>query len=413
MTRSDVLGAAGLVCAALATFAGMWIVVPAPTRVLAYLGLVAGELSLWLVIVGVAGIVLGLLAVFGGRSHSAVPWGAVLLGLSATMLALVPPVQAFPVAAAQDIQLSPWRALAGSFSGNRFEGTVSTITYGSPDGRAVEFDAYVPLFPTEEGSGSTGGAGVGPDRTTSGPRQSGRPAVIVLHGGSWNGGKKSEYPRWNYWLAAQGYVVFDVEYRLSPQPNWQSAIGDVKCALGVVRRDGAKWGIDPGRIALLGRSAGAQLALLVAFTPGNAQVRPSCDIEDGAVSAAISLYGPTDLIYGYTHGANPRVISGPGTLRAYLGGTPETAPAAFALASPIEHIGSGTPPALLMHGGRDQFVLPAQMQRLEQHLAEKGRPHETVFLPYAQHGFDYFFDGWSGQITQAAVRRFLRQTLRP
>ena len=240
-----------------------------------------------------------------------------------------------------------------------------------------------------------------------------RPAVMVVHGGAWNGGKKSESPRWNHWLVAQGYVVFDVEYRLTPQPNWRTAAGDVKCALGVVSRDAAKWGIDPERIALLGRSAGAQLALLAAFTPGDAAITPSCPVQDSPVSAVVSLYGPTDLIYGYANGANPRVIEGPETLRAYLGGTPDTAANAFKLASPIEHVGSNTPPALLMHGGRDQFVLPAQMDRLAQRLAERGRPHETVFLPYAQHGFDYFFDGWSGQITQAVVGRFLRQALNP
>ena len=144
MTRPDALGTAGLVLATLAAFSAIWIMVPAPARILAYLALVAGELSAWLVIMGIAGIVLGLLAVFGGASHGVVAWGAVVLGVCATAIALLPPFQALPVATAQGIGLSPWRALAGSFSGDHFDGTVSTITYASPDGQALQLDVYVP-----------------------------------------------------------------------------------------------------------------------------------------------------------------------------------------------------------------------------------------------------------------------------
>ena len=93
-----------------------------------------------------------------------------------------------------------------------------------------------------------------------------RPAIIVIHGGSWSSGDKSDFPRWNGWLVEHGFAIFDIQYRLAPQPNWQTATSDVKCAIGWVKRNADHYGVDPDRIALLGRSAGGHLALLAAYT---------------------------------------------------------------------------------------------------------------------------------------------------
>jgi acetyl esterase/lipase len=238
-----------------------------------------------------------------------------------------------------------------------------------------------------------------------------RPAVVVVHGGSWSGGDKTDFPQWDRWLVEQGYAVFDIQYRIAPQPNWQTAAADVKCAIGWVKRNAAAYNVDPERLALLGRSAGGHLALLAAYTPGDPALPPSCDAPDTTVQTVISLYGPADLVWGYNNPARPDVIDGPGTLRRFLGGTPESAADAFRIASPITHVSAATPPTLLLHGGRDQLVGQHHAELLSAALQEAGAQERTLFIPYGQHGFDYNFYGWSGQLIRPVIRNWLQTYL--
>jgi acetyl esterase/lipase len=303
---------------------------------------------------------------------------------------LVPPLQSWPVARENGLSLSLTRYLFGwrtAPNGN----PPQTHTFATVDGRPLLLDAYLP-------SGTASGL---------------RPALIVVHGGSWSGGDKSDFPQWDHWLTQQGFAVFDVQYRLAPQPNWQTATGDIKCAIGWVKRHAAQYGVDPQRIALLGRSAGGHLALLAAYTPDDPALPPSCAAADTSVRAVVSLYGPADLVWGYTHQANPDVIDGPGTLRRFLGGDPQTAAAAFTTAAPISHVGSRTPPTLLLHGQRDQLVGARHAELLAERLRAANVPHRTILIPYAQHGFDYNFDGWGAQIVQPVLLQFLQTYVAP
>jgi acetyl esterase/lipase len=150
---------------------------------------------------------------------------------------------------------------------------------------------------------------------------------------------------------------------------------------------------------------------LAAYTPGEAALAPSCDAPDTTVQGVVSFYGPTDLVWGYNNPANPDVIDGPGTLRRFLGGDPQSASTAFKVASPINHVGPTTPPTLLLHGGRDQLVGPQHMAFLAERLGAANVPHRTVLIPYGQHGFDFNFNGWSSQIVQPVLRQFLQQTI--
>ncbi len=73
----------------------------------------------------------------------------------------------------------------------------------------------------------------------------------------------------------------------------------------------------------------------------------------------------------------------------------------------LSHARENTPPTLLIHGGQDQLVRNENMTRLAEKLKEAGVPHKTVFIAYAQHGFDYNFNGFGSQISQAAILDFL------
>jgi acetyl esterase/lipase len=233
--------------------------------------------------------------------------------------------------------------------------------------------------------------------------------VVLVHGGGWSNGDKGEAPRFTEQLAAAGHAVFDVQYRLHPQPNWQTAVADVKCAVIWAKQHGREVGVnvDPARVALLGRSAGGQLALLAAYTAEDPELPSSCGPGDASVAALVAFYAPTDLPWGYELPANPRVYDTSEKLRQHLGGPPAKVADRYYKTSPVNRVTKGAPRTLLLHGARDQYVAVAHVERLLPKLQAAGVAHEAVILPYGQHGFDYISGGLGEQIAQAAVLKFL------
>jgi len=368
-----------------AALISVWIVIPAPLVILWIVAVGASEWSLWFGLLGLIGVILALWGLALGSRWPA--WLALGLAVLTMVFAAVPPLQSLPVARANNVRLS----LAQYIFGLPIQQTAQrqTVPFAAVDGQSLVLDVYTPSQPAA---------------TT-------RPAIIVIHGGSWSGGQKSDFPRWNQWLVDHGFVVFDIEYRLAPQPNWQTATADVKCAIGWVKQNAATYNVDAQRLALWGRSAGGHLALLAAYTPDEPALPPSCPISDTQVQAVVAFYGPADLLWGYTHPAKPDVIDGPGTLRRFLGGDPQAVPDAFRIGSPITHVGSATPPTLLLHGRRDNLVGARHSELLAEQLSVTNIPHQTVYIPYGQHGFDYNFNGWGSQIVQPVTLKFLQTYL--
>jgi len=381
------LSVLALLCSAVAFLFTVWIILPAPHYRLFEVAVAASEWSLWFGLLALAGVCLTLPTLFA-KGGTAVAWLAVVCGVAAIALSLVPPLSALRVARENDLDLSLRQYFSGVNAAKSEGISRQTRTYAAPGGRALDLDVYR--------SANTVAAK--------------RPAVVVVHGGSWSAGDKSDYPRWNEWLAGQGFIVFDIQYRLE-QPNWQTATGDVKCAVGWVKQHSGEFGVDAGKIILFGRSAGAHLALLAAYTVNNPELPSSCAASVTSVRAVVSFYGATDLLWGYEHPANERVLDGPAKIRNFLGGTPEEAPERFELLSPVMHVNANSPPTLLFHGGRDQLVRDEHTARLAQKLQAAGVPHRAVSLPYAQHAFDYNFDGWGSQIARQVIRDFFRRYL--
>ena len=227
------------------------------------------------------------------------------------------------------------------------------------------------------------------------------PLVLVIHGGSWQSGNSMVLPELNRYLAARGYVVAAINYRFAPQHPFPAASDDVQAALAFLKQHAGEFGIDPARTALIGRSAGAQLALLAAYT-----------LDDPAIRGVVSFYGPTDMNWGYDHPANPAVIDTTGVLESYLGGTPAQVPQTYELASPINVVNPTTPPTLFIHGTKDEMVFLENSERLAARLAEAGRPHLVLALPWASHAADANLNGPSGQLSVYAIERFLAAVFR-
>ncbi|MFD9907816.1 alpha/beta hydrolase [Streptomyces sp. NPDC059063] len=241
-----------------------------------------------------------------------------------------------------------------------------------------------------------------------------RPAVIWVHGGGWTKGHRSQSPRWNRWFNARGWSVFDIDYRLAPRHTQLDQIGDVRCAVGWVRRHARVYGVDPDRLVLAGSSAGGNLALAAAFTQvrgaahggGTQRERrtgPACAVRDSSVAGVVSLYGPTDM----RHLIERTVLRGDSAMPRLMGGSAATAPERYRLGSPARLVHRGVPPTLLLHGSADRAVPVAQARDLARRLAAVGADATYVELPWADHCFDVNWGGWGSQLARAAIDGFL------
>jgi acetyl esterase/lipase len=279
-----------------------------------------------------------------------------------------------PVSLWRLVSLLPAQLIA-SLLGPRRLGAETVVFYDDED-RRLSFDLFRPSVPSEGGD----------------------PCVIVVHGGRWTEGSSRNFMALSPYLAGRGYAVVGVNYRKEPFP---AAKEDVEAALDYVKAHSDELGVDAGNVALLGRSAGGQLALLVAYAR-----------RDPAIKAAISFYGPTDLRFGYADPTDPRIIDNRKTLERHLGGDPGVAGETYDEASPIEFVSEDSPPTLLLHGAQDEVVHAVQSERLALELKKFGVRHLHLRLPWATHGFDHNLGGPSGQISTYAVEVFLEATLR-
>jgi acetyl esterase/lipase len=146
---------------------------------------------------------------------------------------------------------------------------------------------------------------------------------------------------------------------------------------------------------------------MAAYAPSDPELPPSCDVTDTGVDAVIALYAPTDLAWGYQYPANRWVTDSRAKMRGFLGGTPQEIGDRYRALSPLERVTGEAPRTLLAHGGRDQLVPHGHMGLLAARLRAMGVACETLFVPYAQHGFDFVHGGFSDQILEAEVVRFL------
>lgn len=235
------------------------------------------------------------------------------------------------------------------------------------------------------------------------------PFVVVVHGGSWRSGDKGDAAHVSHALARAGISVVDATYRLAPAAPFPAAVADVKCVLGQARARAAELGLDPDRAALLGRSAGGQIALLTALSDD--RIAPSCAVASAPVRAVVSVYGPTDLAWGHGHPFVPDVVQGTDALETYLGGSPHTAPEAYRLATPQTWVSDSSPPTLLVHGLGERCVRANHAEKLADALRARGRTARTLLIPFADHGFDVRPGGLGEQLARGAIVDFLRRHL--
>ncbi len=227
------------------------------------------------------------------------------------------------------------------------------------------------------------------------------PCVVVVHGGGWDSGDRKQLAGFNHWLASRGYAVAAISYRLAPAFQWPAPRDDTLAAIVYLKAHAGELGLDPGRLVLLGRSAGGQIAEVVAYTA-----------RDPAIRGLVGLYAPSDLNFGYAHAWEDDAIKSPTLMRQYLGGPPEKAQANYDGASALQQVTAGAPPTLLVHGQLDGLVWHRHSERLAARLTERGVRHVFVSLPWATHAFEVNRHGPGGQLTTYAIEWFLAAVTR-
>ncbi len=225
------------------------------------------------------------------------------------------------------------------------------------------------------------------------------PGVMLVHGGGWNRGTRNELSEFSHWLARSGYAVISIDYRLAPKWKWPAPREDVHAALAWLRENTTRLRVDPNRLVILGRSAGAQIAFDAAYEPAS------------PFRGVISLYGPADLAFAYTTGRDDDALHSLTLLRNYVGGTPTDCPQNYADASPFLRATHAVPPTLLVHGQLDTLVWRRQSERLAERLtAAKARVYYLA-VPAATHALEYNLNGPGGQLARGAVLQFLDATI--
>jgi acetyl esterase/lipase len=229
-----------------------------------------------------------------------------------------------------------------------------------------------------------------------------KPCVIVIHGGSWTSGDSRQLPELNSHLAAIGYHVASINYRLVPGYKSPAPIEDVQAVIKYLKGHAGDLSIDTNNFVLLGRSAGGQIALVAAYT-----------LHDPGIKGIIDFYGPADMVWGYAHPANPLVLHSCKLMEDYLGGTYKQVPVNYTASSATEFVTAGTLPTLILHGQNDPLVAYEHSIRLDKKLPEEGVKHFFLTLPWATHGFDYSLNGPGGQLSTYAIEQFLDRVVHP
>ena len=224
------------------------------------------------------------------------------------------------------------------------------IEYGEAGGEKLLLDAHVP-----DGEGKF-------------------PVAIIVHGGGWGNGDKETDLVPVFAPVATNFTWFTINYRLAPTNRWPACFEDVQTAIRWVKQHAAEFKGDPNRIALLGYSAGGQLATLAAMLAK----------KNTQVQAVVGFAPPTDLVAdAQRRGSLDQWPS----MKKLLGrdGLDDGTLKLLVEISPIHHVRPGLPPFLLIQGNTDKTVAYDLTLEFQARLKAAGVLCDLITLTNAQH----------------------------
>ena len=209
------------------------------------------------------------------------------------------------------------------------------------------------------------------------------PAVVVIHGGAWRAGNKSDVRGIVGAFTKRGYVVVAPQYRFCPKETFPAQVHDVKAAVRWIKTNAKKYQVDPERIGAMGFSAGGHLALMLGLTGPKDGLEGDvpAGAPDSRVKAVVNYFGPTDLA-----AKDIPVVSKP-LVKDFLGGTPDEKPEAAAKASPLTFVSADDAPVLTFQGTKDPLVPYTQAIKLADAMNSAGVAGRVELLIGASHGW--------------------------
>ncbi|WP_203817998.1 alpha/beta hydrolase [Paractinoplanes ferrugineus] len=235
------------------------------------------------------------------------------------------------------------------------------------------------------------------------PRSGGRsrPLLVAMGGSGWHGDDGKAYAaQLAPFFTGAGYVVAGVSTRSSSQAVFPAQLHDVKAAIRWLRAHATTYGIDPGRIAVLGDSSGGWTAAMAGVTGHVAALEGDVGVTGppSDVQAVVDLYGPTDFLRMDAH-MRPGACdtfnrsfgltdchSDPRSPESALLGRPiRTVPDRVEQANPITYVTGRAPAFLIAHGELDGLVPTRQSEMLFDALAAAGVPATYYLVPGAGH----------------------------
>jgi acetyl esterase len=213
------------------------------------------------------------------------------------------------------------------------------------------------------------------------------PVLVYIHGGGFMAGTRLETAADLRWFADRGWLVISVDYRLfsDEQPTWDKAPRDVACALVWVHQNAERFGGNPGRLAVLGDSAGGNLAINLAYAAARDEAPSDCDDAVAVPQAVVVQYPAVDPIalyeYGYpVPGFEPRMLT-----TGYLGGRPDEVPDRVRAVSSATYLSENAPATLIIEPASDILVPSVSVYAFTEQARAAGVEIELIRIPHANH----------------------------
>ncbi len=222
------------------------------------------------------------------------------------------------------------------------------------------------------------------------------PVIVWIHGGAWWGSDKGEdFPALP--LAAKGYAVASINYRLSQHALFPAQIEDCKAAIRWLRANAAQYHLDPSRVGVWGSSAGGHLVALLGTTGGlkDFDGKGGNLDQSSRVQCVVDWCGPTEFM---TIG---KLADKPGTPVAKLiGGPVQDNQEKARRASPVTYVSKDSAPFLILHGDRDDTVPLQQSELLARALKKAGVEVHLEIIKGNGHGGPGFVDAERRKLTE-------------
>lgn len=244
-----------------------------------------------------------------------------------------------------------------------------------------------------------------------------QPVLVWINGAGWHDVPKNMMAAEMQYLAEAGYAVAFIHYRGSELANWPCQLIDCKTAVRFLRAHADQYGLDAGRVGVIGRSAGGHLASWMAMNTEGFDSEEWAD-QSSHVSAAVDMFGPVDLPLAFA--SDQHTIDTVPNYRwknigeshggKLLGGDMDTLVERSKAASPDYFINGGMSPLMILHGDQDPLVPLSISEHFYQKLCEAGLEERTEFyiLKNGGHGTREFFQ----LSTRAIIVEFFDRQLR-